>query len=213
MATFVDRALVQLAFLEKEYGFAIVQTDASTRLPETEGFVRYISATTFVKVYGDPGGAVGTVLGRASDSEKFAIGILTLAEYSLLSAAEKRLVLSRDAKDDRRARELMSARSLQKTQEWRLIRELNYAERSERGIADNAKWLLQYADPLLRGDFSSWRALFEYKVERQVAERIRSGSADSELRFTEREAGRVQQEVQPLLAELQQYLVNLKAES
>ena len=92
-------------------------------------------------------------------------------EYYFLSKIEKKLICSHNPKDDKDVNKLLIAKKLQHKK--RNFRNLN--DRVENAIQDYAGWLREYADSFLRGDFSNWFKIYEYKVNTQRAAHIRSG--------------------------------------
>jgi hypothetical protein len=47
----------------------------------------------------------------------------------------------------------------------------------------HAYWIRQYADPFLRGDFSVWLEIHEYKLARMIGEVRQSGKREVKGRF------------------------------
>ena len=59
----------------------------------------------------------------------------------------------------------------------------NSIEYIESQLADYSRWLRQYTEPFLKGDFSQWLRIYEYKVRRARTARIRSGKDEFVLHF------------------------------
>jgi hypothetical protein len=64
------------------------------------------------------------------------------------------------------------------------------AEETEYQVIDHARWLRQYADPFLRGDFSLWLAIHEYKLAKLVGEVRQSWKKEVSRRFVGLTEGR-----------------------
>ncbi len=168
--TFTERVKKHFQFLVDEYGFTISHEEGSDRAPDTEGVVKYSSRTTLVGIEKEAmSGGVGVWFCRLKDAAKrAALSASLIYEYRSLSAKEKAIMLSYHPKDDARARDLVWSKGLP----WGT--RLDNAETElDRQLSDEARWLRKYADPFLRGDFSRWLELYEYKVAAQKAEYAR----------------------------------------
>lgn len=173
-ASFFSMAMKHFQYLISEYGFTVNKVERSERDPVIEGRIEFETPYTFVTVSGEQWG-VGASVGRMKDDRyRFFLDPRTIYEYQSLTEAEKQLVCSFDRKDDRKARILMH--------QLKLIHHKNdsnsVVEDIESQLADYSKWLRQYAEPFLRGDFSRWLEIYEFTVNRQRAEYIRSGKEE-----------------------------------
>lgn len=161
-------------YLVTEYGFTVKKVEESERDPETEGRVELETSMTFVTVSSEQW-TVSVSVGRVQDDKyRFFLNPLILYEYNMLTIPDKKLVCSLDPKDDRQAKMIIRQISLP------------YKKSSSNSVFDDiagqlsnySKWLRQYAEPFLRGDFSQWLAIYEYRVSRMRAAHIRSGKEE-----------------------------------
>jgi hypothetical protein len=165
-------------YLVSEYNFWVekdVQQDPDFRL---EGFVEFQSPTTFVSVAGEWYG-IEVSIGRAIDDPKFALSVGLVHEFLSLTPEQRQIVCSPDPRHKHDAKLLIASKQLQYE-----IREFtNGAEEREHQLINHARWLKQYADPFLRGDFSLWLAIHEYKLARMVGEVRQSWKREIRRRF------------------------------
>jgi hypothetical protein len=166
-------------YLVSEYNFTINKEEESKLHPEIEGRVEYESFTTFVTVSSEQW-TVNVNVGRLKDNKyHYFLDPRSIYEYLVLTETEKKLVCSLDPRDNRKAKLLLrQKRLLHKEKDFN-----NSVSRIESQLADYSKWLRQYADPFLRGDFSKWLDIYEFLIARQFAEHIRSGKDEFVLRF------------------------------
>ena len=172
--TFFSMVMNNFQYLVDEYGFAVIKAENSERNPEIEGRVEFETPTTFVTVSSEQW-AVGAAVGRLKDDKyRFFLNPATIHEYIVLTESDKKLVCSLDAKDNRKAKTVIHQTRLlhSKDNSNSVIEDINSQ------LADYSRWLRQYADPFLRGDFSQWLKLYEYKVIRSRAVHIRSGKEE-----------------------------------
>jgi len=154
--TFFSMVMNNFQYLVDEYSFAVIKTENSEHNPEIEGRIEFETTTTFVTVSSEQW-AVGAAVGRVKDDKyRFFLNPATIHEYIILTESDKKLVCSLDAKDNSNS----------------VIEDINSQ------LADYSRWLHQYAEPFLRGDFSQWLELYEYKVIRSRAAHIRSGKEE-----------------------------------
>jgi hypothetical protein len=158
-------------YLVDDYGFLVKKVEESERAPEIEGRFEFENATTFVTVSGEQW-AVSAVIGRVKDDKyRYFLDPTAIHEYLVLTESDKKLVCSLDPKDDRKARLVIhQVRLLHNKKDTD-----NLNESIENQLADYSRWLREYAEPFLRGDFSQWLEINEFMFARQRAERIRSG--------------------------------------
>ena len=161
-------------YLVTEYSFAITKTEELERAPEIEGRIEFETSMTFVIVSSEQW-TISVGLGRLQDDRyRFFLDPLTIHEYNMLTVSDKKLVCSLDPQDDRQAKMILRRLSV--------LRNKNSSNGAVEDItnrlSDYSKWLRQYAEPFLRGDFSQWLAIYEYKVSRMRAAHIRSGKEE-----------------------------------
>ena len=154
-----------IGYLVSEYNFQVdkdLQKDPDFKL---EGFVEFQSPTTFVFVAGEWYG-MEVSFGRAIDDRKFAISAELVHEFLSLTPEQRGIVCSLDPQYKHDAKLLLASKQLQ----YEKREFANGAEKTEHEVIDHARWLRQYADPFLRGDFSLWLAIHEYKLAKMIGE-------------------------------------------
>ena len=163
--TFNMMVIEHFGYLVSEYNFQVdkdLQKDPDFKL---EGFVEYQSPTTSVSVAGEWYG-MEVSFGRVMDDRKFALSVELVYEYLSLTPEQRGIVCSHDPRHKREAKLLVASQQLQYEK-----REFsNCAERTEQEVIDHARWLRQYAEPFLRGDFSLWLEIYEYKLAKMIGE-------------------------------------------
>jgi hypothetical protein len=172
--TFFSMVMNNFQYLVDQYGFAVIKTENSEHNPEIGGRIEFETTTTFVTVSSEQW-AVGATVGRVKDDKyRFFLNPSTIHEYIVLTESDKKLVCSLDAKDNRKAKTVIHQTRLlhSKDNSNSVIEDINSQ------LADYSRWLRQYAEPFLRGDFSQWLELYEYKVIRSRAAHIRSGKEE-----------------------------------
>jgi hypothetical protein len=176
--TFNMMVIDQFGYLVSEYHFwlgKILDHDPDIML---EGFVEFQSPITFVSVAGEWYGTEVS-FGRVMDDRKFAISAELVHEFLSLTPEQRQIVCSPDPRHKKEARQLIASQELQ----YEKREFANGADRREHELMQHARWIRQYADPLLRGDFSLWLAIYEYKLARMICEVRRSGKRDVSRRF------------------------------
>jgi hypothetical protein len=176
--TFNMMVLEHFEYLVSEYNFRVekdLQDDPDFRL---EGFVEFQSPTIFVSVAGEWYGTEVS-FGRVIDDRKFAISAELVHEFLSLTPEQRQIVCSLDPQDKKEARQLIASKQLQhEKHEF-----ANGAEEKEYEVIDHARWLRQYADPFLRGDFSLWLAIHEYRLAKMIGEVRQSWKREVQGRF------------------------------
>ena len=163
--TFNMMVFEHFGYLVSEYNFWVdkdVQNDPDFRL---EGFVEFQSPTTFVSVTGEWYEAE-VRFGRAIDDRTFAISAELVHEFLSLTPEQQQIVCSRDPRHKKEARQLIASKQLHYEK-----REFdNGADEREYELMQHACWIRQNADPFLRGDFSLWLPIHEYRLARMIGE-------------------------------------------
>ena len=172
--TFFSMVMKHFQYLITDYGFSVKKVEKSERAPEIEGRIEFESSTTFVTVSGEQWG-VDVCVGRVKDDKYYYfLDPRTIYEYVSLTEADKRLVCSLDPMDDRKARMIIhQKRLLHNKKDSNSI-----VDNIESQLVNYSKWLHQYAEPFLRGDFSHWLEIYEFTINRQRAEHVRSGKEE-----------------------------------
>ena len=169
--TFFSMVMNHFQYLVTTYGFTIKKVDESERARDIEGRIEFENPTTFVTVSSEQW-TVGAIVGRAKDDKyRFFIDPATIHEYTVLTESDKKVLCSFDPKEEKKARALIHQTRLlhSKSNTDSAIEDINGR------LADYSRWLRQFAEPFLRGDFSKWLEIYEYKVNRTRAAYIRSG--------------------------------------
>jgi hypothetical protein len=148
--------------------------------------------------------------GRAIDDRKFALSAELVHEFLSLTPEQRRTVCSLDPQHKHEAKLLIASKRLH----YEKREFTNGAEKTEHQLIDHARWLRQYADPFLRGDFSLWLEIHEYKLARMIGELRQSWKREIRRRFVgltpARKAGHVREHIFQRDVD---YLARLKAES
>ncbi len=171
---FLGTVMTLFGYLIAEYGFHVGKTDISSRSPKTEGRIDFESPTTFVIVSSEQW-AARTIVGRIQDDRyRNFLDPLQIRKYYVLTGSEKKLMLSLDPQDDEKAKMLHQAANLtrvkgqnESTDDYIIAQ-----------LSDYSKWLREYAEAFLRGDFTQWRAIYEFNVFSSRAAYIRSGKKE-----------------------------------
>ena len=200
--------IAHFGYLVGEYSFwvdKILHDDPDVKL---EGFVEFQSPTTFVSVAGEWYG-MEVSFGRAIDDRAFALSVGLVHEFLSLTPEQRQIVCSPDPRYKHEAKLLLESRQLQ----YEKCEFTNGAEETEHQVIDHARWLRQYAEPFLHGDFSLWLAIHEYKLAKMIGELRRSGKREVRGRLVGLTEGRKAVYVQEHMFQRDvDYLAQLKAE-
>jgi hypothetical protein len=176
--TFNMMVIEHFGYLVSEYHFwvgKILDHDPDIML---EGFVEFQSPTTFVSVAGEWYGTEVS-FGRATDERKFTLSVELVHEFLSLSPEQREIVCSPDPQHKHEARLLIASKRLH----YEKREFTNRTEETEHEVIDHARWLRQYADPFLRGDFSLWLPIHEYRLARMIGELRQSWKREVRRRF------------------------------
>jgi hypothetical protein len=163
--TFNLMVIDHFGYLVNEYRFwlgKILDHNPDTML---EGHVEFRSPTTFVSIASE-WYATEVKFGRVIDDRKFAISPELVHEFLSLTPEQRQVVCSGDPRHKPEARRLIASQQL--PHEKRNF--ASDADRREHELMEHARWLRQYDDPFLRGDFSLWLAIHEYRLARMIGE-------------------------------------------
>lgn len=163
--TFNKMVLEHFGYLVSDYDFQVSrswQRDPDFRL---EGVVEYVSPTTFVSIIG---GFIDVEVsfGRIGDEPKYSVSIGLLHEFLSITSKEREIICSHEPRHKKESRLLIASKQLHYEKHGLAHGD----EETESWVADHARWLRQYADPFLRGDFSLWVAIHEYKLAKMIGE-------------------------------------------
>jgi hypothetical protein len=163
--TFNMMVLEHFEYLVSQYDFRVDknwQRDPDFRL---EGVVEYASPTTLVSVVGGLLD-VEVSIGRVGDDRKCSVPTGLVHEFLSITPEEREIICSHDPRRKKESRLLIASKQLQ----YEKHEFANGDEETEYRVIDHARWLRQYADPFLRGDFSLWLALHEYRLAKMIGE-------------------------------------------
>jgi hypothetical protein len=164
---FTTQVLKSFRYLLDEYQFEIIHDDSQDMF---DGWIVFASGSTFVGVFGEHA-AVGAPIGRRRDFHKKdrpEISWRTIYQFRFFSPEEKKLVCSHDPADEHTATGLLFLPKLyERKRSEDVVEDISFQ------IDEEAKNVKKYGDFLLRGDFSQWLEIFEFKVAMQMAEYAR----------------------------------------
>lgn len=171
---FSSKAVQHFQYLITDYAFIVKKSETSKRSPETEGRIEFENSSTFVTVSSEQW-VVGASVGRVIDDKyRYFLNPLTIREFTVLTESDKKMILSLDPKDDTKARMIL-----------RQIRSFHQRDISndatanvDAQLADYSRWLRQYAEAFLHGNFAQWLQIYEYQVSAHRAAHIRSGKKE-----------------------------------
>jgi hypothetical protein len=113
------------------------------------------------------------------DDRRYSLSSELVQEYTFSTPEERAIVCSQDPRDFRTAACLVVSKKLHHDKR----QFSNKAAEIDSQLSDHARWLKQYAEPFLKGDFSQWLEIYEYKIARMIGELKRSGRSEYCLRF------------------------------
>jgi hypothetical protein len=175
--SFVDKVKKYFYYLESEYGFRISsQSNPDTR-PHTDGFVEYTSDTTTVVIDSETGYA-SVWFYRTQDGKKHYLDPVAIHEYVTTTDKEKELLLSTNPQNQRDASLLFNQKFLLNQGGWKSKDNETTEDKLETRLKNYAEWLESHANLCLKGDFSQWPNLYEYKIHRARADELRRGKDD-----------------------------------
>jgi hypothetical protein len=208
--TFVERVKRHFSYLEREFGFKMDFAKNSDMRPKTDGVVKYKSNTTMVLIDSDTGQAAIRFV-RVQDNEFFYIDPVSIHEYLNTSDEEKRILLSKNVKDQHAADAIFRKTFLLSSQTWKpggkdTIQDL------EQRLENYAIWLKENANLCVSGNFSKWLEFYEYKINRLMAEEIRGGGKEFVTAIIKDENGTFQKIERPIFQRERDYLEKLKQE-
>ncbi len=196
-------------FLVSEYRFWVGKILDHNPGIMLEGFVEFQSPTTFVSVAGE-WYATEVNFGRVMDGRKFAISAELVHEFLSLTPEQRQVVCSLNPQHKKEARRLIASQQLQ----YEKREFANDVDRREHELMEPARWIRQYADPFLPGDFSLWLAIHEYRLAKMIGEVRQSWKREIQSRFVGLTEGRKAMYVREHMFQSDvDYLVRLKAES
>jgi hypothetical protein len=172
---FVDRVKKHFSFLESEYEFAITHERNSDIRPQTDGVVKYTSNTTVVLVDSETG-YVTVRFYRVKDGEKYYLTPIDVYEYLNTTDKEKELLLSTKPEDQTSASILFNKTLLLNQPGWKGSH--GTIQDVDEELRNFSTWLKSHGNLCLKGDFSLWPKLYEYKINRARADHLRRGKEE-----------------------------------
>lgn len=170
--TFINRVQKYFKYIESEFGFNMTNASNSEIRPQTDGVVRYQTASTIVLVDSETG-YVTVRLARVADGEKYYLTPIDIHEYLNTSEDEKNILLSTDPRNEPAASALFNEKFLLNHPDWKGSR--GTIQDLEKELSNFSSWLQQHANICLKGDFSRWTEFYEYKIYRTRADYLRRG--------------------------------------
>jgi len=208
--TFTDKVRKHFGYLETEYEFRLISEGNSEIRPETDGVVKYGSNNTLILIDSETGQAAVRFV-RTQDDERYYLDPVSIHEYLITNEEEKKILLSRDIRDDDAAKEVFSRAFLLSSPGWKSSGKDIYAD-LENQLKKYANWLKENAELCLLGDFSQWPAFYEYKINRLIAEELRRGGKEVVLAVVKDEHGVFKSIERPIFQRERDHLSKLKKE-
>jgi hypothetical protein len=208
--TFADKVKKSFGYLEAEYKFKLIVANNSDIRPRTDGIVKYASNTTLILIDSETG-QVAVRFVRIQDDERYYLDPVSIHEYLNTSEKEKQILLSRDAKDKDAANTIFNKSFLLLSPEWKSNRENLYLA-LENQLENYAHWLKENADLCLVGNFSRWPELYEYKINRLMADELRRGGKETVMSVVRDENGTLKTIKRPIFQRERDHLERLKKE-
>jgi hypothetical protein len=208
--TFVDKVKKYFGYLETEYKFRLIVANNSDIRPRTDGIVKYASNTTIILIDSETGQAAVRFV-RIQDDERYYLDPVSIHEYLNTSEQEKKILLSSDAKDKDAANTIFNKSFLLLSPEWKSNKENLYLA-LENQLENYAHWLRENADLCLVGDLSRWPELYEYKINRLMADELRGGGKETVMSVVRDENGTLKTIKRLIFQRERDHLVRLKKE-
>ena len=208
--TFVDKVKKYFGYLESEYDFKLTFAIDSEVRPQTDGAVKYSSKTTLIIIDSETGQAAVRFV-RIQDDERYYLDPVSIHEYLKASEKEKRILLSRDIKEQNVANAIFNKIFLLSSPDWKSKGEDIYRD-LERQLKNYANWLQQNADLCLSGNFSKWPEFYEYKINRLMADELRRGGKEVVKAVVKNENGALKTVERPIYQRERDHLARLTKE-
>jgi len=205
---FINKVKKYFDFLEVEHKFKLTVANNSDIRPETDGIVKYASNTTLILIDSEAGQAAVRFV-RIQDDERYYLDPVSIHEYLNTSEQEKQILLSRDTKDKDAANAIFNKSFLLLSSNWKENKENLDLESQLRNYAN---WLKENADLCLVGNFSLWPELYEYKINRLMADELRRGGKETVMSIIRDEKGALQTIKRPIFQKERDHLEILSKE-
>ena len=207
--TFVDKVNRHFDFLEK-YGFKVVLAINSKIRPQTDGVVKYASKSLLLIIDSEIGQAALRLV-RLQDDERFYLDPVSIHEYLVTNDYEKKTLLSRDEINRELANEIFSKKYLLSSPEWKSEGK-DIHEDLEKRLKNYAGWVKDNSDLWLSGNISQWPEMYEYKINRLVADELRRSGKGVVKAVVKDEKGVLKTIERPIFQREMEHLHKLKKE-
>ena len=208
--TFTNIVKKNFGFLESTFGFKIILASNSEVRPQTDGLVKYASDITLVLIDSETGQAAVRFV-RVQDDENDYLDPVSIHEFLSTSTKEKQLLLSTEPKDESAAHAIFKEKFLLASPNWKSSRDDLHKDLETR-LRNYANWLRENADLCLVGDFSRWPELYEYKINRMIADELRRGGKAVVKAVIKDESGKLKMIERPIFQREKDHLEKLKRE-
>jgi len=136
---------------------------------------------------------------------------VSIHEYLSTSEKEKQFLLSRDMKDQDTANAIFRKTFLLSSPDWKSSRDDIQQDLDSR-LKNYANWLKENADLCLSGNFSRWPELYEYKINRLMADELRRGGKEVVKAVVKDENGTLKTIERPIFQREKDHLLKLRQE-
>jgi hypothetical protein len=208
--TFADKVKKYFGYLESNYEFKLIVANNSDVRPQTDGFVKYASNNTLILIDSETGKAAVRFV-RIQDDERYYLDPVSIHEYLNTSDQEKQILLSKDANDKDTANTIFNKSFLLLSPKWKGNRE-NFLLDIESQLKNYADWLKENADLCLLGSFSRWPELYEYKINRLIADELRRGGRETVMTVVRDENGTLKTIKRPIFQKERDHVEKLRSE-
>jgi hypothetical protein len=208
--TFVDKVKRHFDFLETQYGLKIVFAKNSEIRPYTDGVLKYASKFLLFIIDSETGQPALRFV-RSQDDERFYLDPVSIHEYLTTNGNEKQILLSQDERSRVIANEIVSKKYLLSSPGWKSEGKNIYEDLDKR-IMNYANWVKGNIELYLSGDFSGWPEMYEYKINRLIADEIRRGGKGIVKAVIKDEKGVLSSIERPIFQRELEHLHKLKKE-
>jgi hypothetical protein len=207
---FVDQTNKYFGYLESEYGFKIILASNDDIRPQSDGVVKYASNTTLLVIDSDYGQSAVRFV-RIQDDERFCLDPVSVHEYLNTSEKEKQLLLSIEPNNQPAVSALRTEKSLFSAPNWKgSTGDIHHGLETQ--LKNHADWLRENAHICLSGDLSRWPELYEYKINRMIADELRRGGSPFVKAVVKDESGKLKTIEEPIFQRQKVHLAKLKRE-
>jgi hypothetical protein len=211
ITTFVDIVKTHFGYLEAEYEFEVIFAKNSEIRPQTDGVVKFASASTLVIIDSETGQAAVRFV-RIQDDERYYLDPVSIHEYLNTTKQEKEILLSRNPSDKEAANNIFNKTFLLSLPKWKGSKEDIYAD-LEKQLSNYANRLKENASLCLLGNFSRWPEFYEYKINRLMADELRRGGKEFVKAIVKDESGSLKTIERPIFQREKDHLTRLRKEA